>query len=220
MTHHHHNICCSSSSSNHHHDDEFDPCMAKEIAQMERHRILYEKMKAQSDKMLMNLNIRTAKHRVRGSVAPDHHDEDSDEAECAAGECSHEKKVLQIIPSLFNTFALSNKGCRVIMLCIPCDYQLNGGSSDEVSATEKVFSDVCRDLPCKKKDVVLGKFSKPVCICGKCEDSERQPTGSLRSVAMLLKCLPSVVVTRNGGLQGIWSSSQGDLDQFLKKHLS
>jgi hypothetical protein len=194
--------------------------MAKEIALMERDRILYEKMKAQSDKMLMNLNIRTAKHRVRGSVAPDHHDADSDEAECAAGECTHEKKVSQIVPSQFNSFALSNKGCRVIMLCVPCDYQLNGGSSSELSDTGTVFSNACSDLPCMKKDVVFGKLSKPVCICGKCEDSERQPTGSLRSVAMLLQCMPSVIVTRNGGLQGIWSSSQGVLDQFLKKHLS
>jgi len=206
----------SSCSQDHHsHDEEIDPCMAQDIAKAEKDRILYEKLKVQSDRLLMNLNIRTNKMRVRGAVSlPEDDHSCSSDSESAPREFST-LPLISVAPALFDKFYNSNRDKKIFTLCIPCDFSAES-DPESLSTISAVFDK--ERLACKNENVAFSKFSKTLCVCGKCEDIESRAVGSLRSVAMILKKSPSIVLTRNGGLVGIWTENDGELISFISKH--
>jgi hypothetical protein len=209
------NCAHSSCSHHHHHEDEIDPCMAQEIAHAEKERILYEKLKVQSDRLLMNLNIRTNKTRVRGAVASsnecDLYSSDSEEA-CTE---TAEYPLATCTPTDFTKLFSAYKDKMVFILCIPCDFPTDSPAQVETELYS-VFDEARR--ACKNRDVVFAKFTKRLCVCGRCLDADCRPLGTLRSVAMLLKRSPSVVLTRNGGLIGIWTAKDGPMEAFVSKN--
>ena len=196
-----------------------DPCLAKEIAIAERDRIMYEKMKAQSDKLLKNLNIRTSKYRVRGPAVP------VEEDVCDDVYSDHEAcslvamPIAKMAPAAFHPFASANNDKKIFTFAAPCDCD-TVSQPDIIPRAQGEFEKLHQDLAQVNKDVLFSILSKPVCVCGKCGDPETRLVGSLRSVAMILKSTPSVIVTRNGGgLIGIWTPSDGPMESFVKKHL-
>ena len=215
--------CCNSSSHSHSHEHdsvEFDPCMAQEIANMERNRRLYEKYKTQSDKFLMGLNIRLDQGRTRGAVKPDEQEGSESESD-GVHESSLIAHLVMVKPVEWNEFVKNQSGKRIILLVMSCDYipptELDRSSSGDFA---EVASIIHSQLVSKKiKDVSVAQFSKPVCVCGKCDDIERRVGGSLRSLTLLLRERLSVVVLRSGGLLGMWSSTDGPLDSFISKYL-
>jgi hypothetical protein len=214
--------CRSSSCKDHSHahdHEEHDPCMAKEIASMERDRILYDKLKTQSDKFLLGLNIRLDQGRTRGPVRIEEDDECHSEWEEAVT-ARVERKCLFTVPSKWADFVKLQDGNRIFLVASPCDEansltqsEIKGDSNDPVNLLQRVLSE------CPKKDIILSQFSKPICVCSKCEDPERRVSGSLRSLIFLLKGMRCVLVLRSGGMLGMWTSSDGPLESFVSRYL-
>lgn len=207
MTHHHHN-CCGDGHAGH--EEEYDPCMAQEVAQMERDRIRYEKMKVQSDRLLMTLNIRLDKYRVRGPIAPEEHDScSSDEGECC------DVSLQSVLPCEFSDLSSQHRGIKILTLMYPCDAP---PEPDALKAQEEELMTAVKAVA-HPAGVVASKFSKPICVCGKCTDPQSRASGSLRSLTMILKSNISLVLTRNGGILGMWTPRDGDIGTFIKKHV-
>ena len=214
-----HGKCCEG----HIHDShEIDPCMAQEIAQAERERVLYQKLKAQSDTLLMNLNIRSNKSRIRGAIAQIEEDDACSSCdEGLSGDGERQKvSVADISASQFAALHIENKDSKIFLFCVPCDMSPDL-SKDQVETLFRAFrhSFESRKYPA---DGILVRFKSKLCVCGRCPEPESRPMGTLRSVAMILKKVPSVVVTRNGGLVGVWSAPstepENSLNSFLSKH--
>jgi hypothetical protein len=189
--------------------------LAQEIAKAEKERIFYQKLKVQSDRLLMNLNIRTNKMRARGAVVErDEQSCSSDLEEEVVGRSGN--PLVKCPPIEFTTLCSVHKDKKVFVLCIPCDFP-----SDAPVEIEKTIQDAFESLreSNRNRGVVFAMFSKKLCICGHCSDADSRPTGTLRSVAMILKNSPSVVLTRNSGLIGIWTDKDGPLDTFVSKHI-
>jgi hypothetical protein len=220
MSHSAHGSCCAG----HRHDSyEIDPCMAQEIAQAEKERILYEKLKTQSDKFLMNLNIRNNRARFRGAVAQVEEDDpcSSSEDEESREVSQSSAKLVQILPSQFTTFHVQHKDSKIFLFCVPCDISPEF-TKEKLDELYKAFVDGFPN-PSTGASVVFGRFKSDLCVCGRCSETDSRPSGTLRSVAMILKRSPSVVLTRNGGLVGVWSAPPTDLSvslhSFVSKHL-
>lgn len=194
-----------------HHNDEFDPCWAKEIAAIERDRIRYEKLKDQSDRMLMSLNIRLEKSRARLSVSGG--DEPDEDSEISSSPCELQQ-MYHLVPSGFRKFVSDRRGQKVITLISPCDFEDHTRS---LSLLEE-FTDLLSKPRAIEGPTVHSVFDIPVCVCGVCADKERRLSGSLRSLSMLLRGCPTVVVTRNGGMIGMWTRSDGPLADFIFTH--
>jgi hypothetical protein len=214
--------CCGSSSTSHSHahgDDEYDPCMAKEIAAMERDRILYEKFKSQSDKFLMGLNIRLDQGRTRGAVRPE--EEDDIHSDCDLEESTaFRPKVAVSKPSDWADFSKRNNGKRIFLVACPCDDRVNQRVAQEEEDLIDPVKILEKSVPQNtKKDFIISQFSKPVCVCGKCEDPDRKVSGTLRSLMLLLRGRKSVLVMRSGGLLGMWTTTDGPLESFVARYL-
>lgn len=205
MRHEHH--CCGGHSTQ---QEEYDPCMAKEVAQMERERLLYEKLKAQSDRLLLNLNIRLDKHRIRSSVVPD------DSSSCSS-DCEIEQLIrfISVVPSEFSRLSTQYKGVKILSLVTPCDAV---GTDEDKKELQEKFAVSLKAMNSSTTTVAVS-FSKRLCVCGKCEDPESKASGALRPLTMILKSSPSVIVTRNGGLLGMWNPRDGDLHSFIRKSI-
>ena len=216
-----HGRCCGSHAHDSH---DLDPCMAQEIAQAERDRILYEKLKTQSDRLLMNLNIRSNKGRVRGAVAQVDDDKSctSSDEDLPDSTNASMVDVVQVLPSQFNTLCIQNKDSKVFLFCVPCDMSPEY-TTEQVEALFGAFKSLFKVVKQPRVAGIAARFKTNLCVCGKCADADSRAIGTLRSVAMILKKAPSVVVTRNGGLVGVWSAppSEPDLSlhSFVSKHL-
>lgn len=194
--------------------------MAKEIARAEKDRILYDKLKAQSDRFLLGLNIRVDQGRVRGSVAQEDEGESSPCEHVSSEHCGS-PRIQPIPPSSWNEFAKSNAGKRIIVLVTPCDFFQPDGSQAENSEASSlsVAREELKATTKPNSDLILAELSVPVCVCGRCENPGSKLTGSLRSVIFLLQKKPSLLVVRSGGLAGMWTQSDGPLASFISKHL-
>ena len=182
---------------------------------MEKERIRYEKLKVQSDRFLVGLNIRLDKGRVRGAVA-------SEEDDCCHSPCdgSHEatsEAFLTIKPSDVSTLVSQEKVVKVVLLAFPCSW-CKSHEPAEAEALTGEFESLHIKLPIPS-NMCLVKLSCPVCVCGGCENPDGKLTGSLRSIIFLLKTNPSVVITRGGGLLGMWSPAEGDIRDFIRRYM-
>ena len=216
--HHQHSGDCSHHTDNF--EEEMDPCMAQEVAQAEKNRIVYGKLKAQSDRMLMNLNIRTGKMRVRGCVAPE---ADALSSSSQSGDESlPTTTILKADPSDLFQLCRSMPSSKMFSLAIPCDVDEKMWTSVSLVSLVSEFESLNRLM---EKSSSLSRFSilsKRVCVCGKCEDPASRLAGSLRSIAMVLRGSPSIVFTRNGGMMGIWAPATPEdntMEIFVRKNL-
>jgi hypothetical protein len=211
--------CCSSHHFTNHVEcgDDIDPCLAKEISRSERERIQYIRFKEQSDQLLRNLNIRTSRYRIRGSVAPDDRSDSGEETECTGDNCNHKLGIVSVNPNEFVKFAARYKNRKMFLMCVPCDYDMI--SNDEaLKELESELRNAEKGSRCQHDSVLFCKFQTTVCVCGKCDQIERKLTGPLRSICMLLRSNPSVLLLRNAGLLGLWSKTDGPVISFISKH--
>ena len=218
MTQAHHSCCHNhpSGSGDGHVHAEYDPCLAQEIADLERGRVRYERLKEQSDRMLMSLNIRLDKSRLRTAVfqAENNDDGSSSETESSTSPCA---QMLFVAPCGFKKLISDNRDRKVFTLVKPCDViDDRVGKEDHPILTE--FANAVRKIRIVELCPVYSVFNLPVCVCGNCTDERTKVSGSLRSILMLLKKAWSVVVTRNGGMVGMWSASDGPLEEFILRH--
>lgn len=216
---HHH--CSGSSGCDSHGDyyEEYDPCMAQEVACAEKERVLYDKLKSQSDRFLLGLNIRIDQGRVRGPAAQE---EDEPYSPCSHETDAHQNvnRTKLVSPMGWGDFAKVHAGKRVIVLVSPCDVSQASKDQDGEASFHSIVSirEQLEGIKISNPDVVLAEFSLPVCVCGKCENPDMKLTGSLRSVMLLLRKNPSVLVVRSGGLVGMWTQADGPLASFISKH--
>ena len=219
--HHGHNCC-----TGHGHElEEMDPCMAQEIAQIERNRIMYDRLKSQSDALLMNLNIRTNKLRVRGAVSQNEEEEacSSCDERVVPTESKLVTRKLSIAPNQFSNSMSQYKDSKLFVLCVPCDVSIEY-TPEILKQLSTVFDTVSPGVGEQNSSFILCRLSTKLCVCGRCPEPDSRPVGTLRSVAMILKGSPTVVLTRNGGLVGVWSyPKDGDptksLQAFISKHI-
>jgi hypothetical protein len=212
--------CGSTGHCHHQPNDEFDPCLAKEIANIERDRVFYEKLKVQSDKFLAGLNIRLDHKRGRAAVC-----QEDEESCCSAGEetspSAISSHVTRIAPSEWNKVVSANPGKKAILVAVPCDFVT--GSQSVASISDSLLRDVLAAKPLRSdgsKDLpIFVQLRSPVCVCGKCEDPDTRITGSLKSITLLLRSDPSVIVTKSGGLLGLWTRKDGDLSAFISRYV-
>jgi hypothetical protein len=186
--------------------------MAQEIAQMERGRVLYEKLKTQSDKFLTGLNIRLDKSRPRGSVVNNEEAaSESSDGEHASGAAV---ALIRLKPCELQKLAMSRKSDKIVTLLFPCDWtEVKEESSrirQELEATKSLLA---------KSASCLVECSLPVCVCGSCSEPEKKLSGPLRSILYLLKSTPAVSITRGGGLLGLWNSRDEPLVAFIRRNL-
>lgn len=219
MPSHSHDGCCAGHT---HEPHDTDPCMAQEIAQAEKDRVLYEKLKSQSDRLLMNLNIRTNKLRVRGAVAQAELDDScsSDDEPTLNESQASKRNIIQLQPTQFTSLHSQHRDAKIFLFCVPCDIQTDF-SSEKVEDLYKAV----REAPVSSSSlskIVFARLSTRLCVCGRCPEADSRPTGTLKSVAMILRGVPSLVLTRNGGLVGVWSSPAdqaiSSLHSFISKH--
>jgi|LauGreDrversion4_2_1035121.scaffolds.fasta_scaffold14309_2 hypothetical protein len=212
--------CCHGHT---HEDHDIDPCMAQEIAQAEKERILYEKLKSQSDRLLMNLNIRTNKLRTRGAVAQTEEDDSYSSCEEAT---LHESQlctrhVVQVHATQFPLLHSEHKDSKIFLFCVPCDIRTDY-EKEKVEELQKALCDESAASPVTSNSM-FARLATKLCVCGRCPEPDSRPTGTLKSVAMVLRGVPSVVLTRNGGLVGVWScpaeQATTSLHSFISKHL-
>jgi hypothetical protein len=189
--------------------------MAQEVAMMERYKIRYEKLKAQSDRFLVGLNIRLDRSRIRGAVASE--EDDCCESPINASGAAAEESVFTIKPADMSSFVAQENGGKVILLAFPCVWRKSNEPTDAEPLTSEF--EALRLTLCIPADVRLVKYSCPVCVCGGCENPDAKLTGALRSIIFLLKTNPSVVITRGGGLLGMWSPADGDLSGFIRRYI-
>lgn len=218
MTHAHHSCCHNHplGSADGHIDTEYDPCLAQEIADMERGRVRYEKLKEQSDRMLMSLNIRLDKSRLRTEVFQADKSDDGSSSETEESTFPG-PQLLFFPPCGFQKFISDNRDRKVFTLVKPCDVIDDiVGKEDHPLLNE--FSNAVRKIRIVENCPVYSVFDLPVCVCGHCTDERRKVSGSLRSILMLLKKAWSLVVTRNGGMVGMWAASDGPLEEFILRH--
>ena len=218
----HPQMCSTEHRHEHHFDDEYDPCMAQEIAHAEKARVLYEKMKCQSDRLLMNLSIRTNKFRPRAAVTEDEDIQDISSDWEDGQNCERPQNVVKVTPRDFLALCRSAKHAKVFTLAIPCDMTSAEWPESDVKDLEAVLAERSGSQLINKTDV-FSAFNKAVCVCGTCEIPEACLTGSLRSISMILRSNPSVILTRNGGLLGIWSAgkvveARASLSAFITKN--
>ena len=184
--------------------------MAQEIAQMERDRVLYEKLKTQSDKFLTGLNIRLDRSRPRGSVV------NNEDAASVSSDGEHASEdalaLIHLKPGDLQKLSTSRKSDKVVTLVFPCDWT---EVEEESSRIRKEF-EATKSLLAKKSSVLV-ECSLPVCVCGKCLDPETKLSGPLRSILYLLKSTPAVTITRGGGLLGLWTPRDGPLGAFIRR---
>lgn len=221
MTHEH---CSPSCSHAHCNEEDFDPCLAEEIAIAEKNRVLYEKLKLQSDRILHSAGIRiNQSYRVRRAVAF------TNEEECAQSEGSDSEDgstgfmVEEIAIEKLSFYLNINRSIKIFIYTIPCDIALTDKDVcfDEFQLNSKKFN--------KSNNLKFLNFSKSVCVCNKCPKNQKSHfyysisfifrlSGTLGSIAMLLKQSPCVVAIRNGGLCGLWNSnSQQSMHSFIEK---
>ena len=192
--------------------EEYDPCMAKEIAAMERDRVLYGKLKEQSDRMLMSLNIRMDKARPRASVVQAEHSDGDTNSSGDEAISSGKYEIFHLLPSGFQQFISDKRGERVFSLIRPCDF------AEARESFIKEFTETVAKLSRSEDGLVFVVFDLPVCVCGHCDEQGKKLSGSLRSLTMLLGKTPSIVITRNGGMLGMWTPSDGPLSDFVNRH--
>jgi hypothetical protein len=187
--------------------------MLKEIAASERARITYTKLKQQSDKLLMNLNIRTERFRPRVAVS---NPESSDDESCASptSDSLAGTVVEECAPAGIMDVSKSNEGFSLIVMCHPCD-------TTDKDSKEESFREATGSLATQaQSNTKFIRFKQRLCVCGKCTLPESKAVGPFRSVAMLLRGTSSVVVIRNGGLVGMWQgANSGKLSEFIMKYV-
>lgn len=186
--------------------------MLKEIAAAEKARVRYGKLKEQSDRLLMNLNIRTEKLRprtaVRNTEEEDDVDHDSDHSQQPPTE------IIRCDPSDLTNVARTHPDGTIFVVCRPCDQ-----SEDDNIFTE--FQQAASSVALRKDSSHrFVKFKRAMCVCGKCDGPEARLVGPLRSVGMLLRRTSSVVALRKGGLIGMWQDTNSvKLEDFIRKYV-
>lgn len=203
---------CTDTHFHTHDDEEDDPCFQQEVAAAEKARARYAMLKKQSDRLLMNLNIRTEKLRPRSAVrnTEEEHDHNTD----SDSELKPVVGIRECEPNDLTAMSRAHPESTLFVLCRPCDQSIEDTLVAEFeSATSSI------DVP-EYAHVVFVKFKRPMCVCGKCEGTESRIAGPLRSVGMLLRTTSSVVALRKGGLVGMWQgTSSGPLPQFIRKYI-
>jgi hypothetical protein len=99
-------------------------------------------------------------------------------------------------------------GAKACLLVIPCDLPETADLTDLIAAFEEVAA-----------GTVLGstrflRLAGRLCVCGKCPG---KATGILRSLAMILRGSPSMVVSKGQGISGFMAVKSFEFEEVKKE---